>query len=316
MFSKKEESVFGRRATVVEALFEYDLEQTLECGQCFRHQLVEKREGYIEYVIPVSDILVSVGQRRRGELIFFEVTDADFERVVRPYFSLDTDFGKIRSDIVKRTDSDWLRAAASHSGGIAILKAEPWESVFSFIVSQNNNIPRIRKIIAELSAAYGSNLAEGRREKCPLGLVDGAPCQENCKSCGKCYSFPRAEDVACEPQKMLPSKPGFRYKYLLDAARKVALGEISLEMIAAARSYSHTVQCLKQIKGIGDKVASCAALFGFGNLDAFPIDVWMKRAIDKYFAGNLNPATLGAYAGVAQQYIFNYIRYLDGKSED
>ena len=81
-------------------------------------------------------------------------------------------------------------------------------------------------------------------------------------------------------------------------------------MIAAARSYFHTVEELKKILGVGDKVASCAALFGFGNLEAFPIDVWMKRAIDTYFDGKLEPATLGRYAGVAQQYIFHYMRCL------
>ena len=93
----------------------------------------------------------------------------------------------------------------------------------------------------------------------------------------------------------------------------MASGRISLEKIAAARSYTHTVECLKSIKGVGDKVASCVALFGFANLEAFPIDVWMKRAIDEYFDGKLDPVTLGPYAGVAQQYIFHYIRNLSEK---
>ena len=81
-------------------------------------------------------------------------------------------------------------------------------------------------------------------------------------------------------------------------------------MIAAARSYEHTKNCLCEILGVGEKVASCTALFGFGNLEAFPIDVWMKRAIDEYFGGVLDPLSLGRYAGVAQQYIFHYIRNL------
>ena len=110
---------------------------------------------------------------------------------------------------------------------------------------------------------------------------------------------------------MLPSKPGFRYKYLLCAAERVASGETDLSAIAEKGSYLYTVEELKKIKGVGDKVASCAALFGFGNLEAFPIDVWMKRAIDTYFDGHLDPAELGEYAGVAQQYIFHYIRNLE-----
>ena len=113
------------------------------------------------------------------------------------------------------------------------------------------------------------------------------------------------------PEKMLPSKPGFRYKYLLSAAERVTSGETDLDAIAEAASYEFTLCELKKILGVGDKVASCVALFGFSNLEAFPIDVWMKRAIDEYFAGSLDPTTLGKYAGVAQQYIFHYIRNLE-----
>ena len=316
MFLKNRTTLGARDALAVELPFPYSLEDTLECGQCFRYERVEKTENYIEYIIPVSDIIIDVGQRRHGELLFFDASDADFQRVIRPFFSLDTDFGRIQRDIVDRTDSEWLKSAAEYAGGIAILKQNEWEALFSFIVSQNNNIPRIRKIIRAISAAYGENLAEKQGlAACPLKRVDGTPCQEKCAECGICYSFPTAEAVASEPEKLLPSKPGFRYKYLTSAASLVSEGKISLDMIAAARSYTHTVECLKQIKGVGDKVASCAALFGFGNLDAFPVDVWMRRAIDKYFDGKLDPSALGAYAGVAQQYIFHYIRHLEGSGE-
>ena len=81
-------------------------------------------------------------------------------------------------------------------------------------------------------------------------------------------------------------------------------------MIDALHSYDKTLEELKRITGVGDKVASCVALFGFANLEAFPIDVWMKRAIDEYFEGKLDHKALGQYAGIAQQYIFHYIRNL------
>ena len=118
--------------------------------------------------------------------------------------------------------------------------------------------------------------------------------------------------MAKEPEKLLPSHPGFRYKYLTDAAKKVSTGETDLQAIYDKRSFEYTVTELKKILGVGDKVASCAALFGFANLEAFPIDVWMKRAIDKYFDGKLDYEALGKYRGVAQQYIFHYIRNLEG----
>ena len=131
-----------------------------------------------------------------------------------------------------------------------------------------------------------------------------------CLSCGACYSFPTAEAVCKNPEGLLSSHPGFRYKYLTDAASKVAAGEIDFGKIIKESSYDFTVSELMKVKGVGEKVASCTSLFAFSNLDAFPIDVWMKRAIDEYFDGNLDYKALGRYAGVAQQYIFHYIRQI------
>ena len=142
-------------------------------------------------------------------------------------------------------------------------------------------------------------------------MINTTPCEEKCRSCGRCYTFPKCEDILSRPEGLAPSKPGFRYAYILDAAEKVASGEIDLAKIKEANNYSYTVEQLTKIKGVGAKVASCTALFGFSNLEAFPIDVWMKRAIDTYFNGTLDPTALGRYAGVAQQYIFHYIRNIE-----
>lgn len=312
MFIKKREIWEGRDAIIVSELGDYSLRDTLECGQAFRYELIESRDGWTEYMTVIGEELIFVGQRQAGELIFFDITDEVFDSVIVRYFALDVDYGKIREDVTKRCKSEWLARAAHSARGVVILKQDEWEALFSFIVSQNNNIPRIRKIIRELSAAYGVNIClQKGLKKCPLGKISATPCEDLCKNCGSCYSFPKAVDVAADPDKMLPSKPGFRYKYLLCAAERVASGETDLSNIAEKKSYAYTVEELKKIKGVGDKVASCAALFGFGNLEAFPIDVWMKRAIDTYFDGHLDPAELGEYAGVAQQYIFHYIRNLE-----
>lgn len=316
-FSKEKTVVNERRATVIKTNFPLSLRDTLECGQCFRHELIcESDDGYAEYLIPVGTTLINVAQRALGELIFFEGDDPDFdktfEEVIRPYFTLDTDYKGICADIIERTDSQWLKRAARVGEGIAILKQDEWEAIFSFIVSQNNNIPRIRKIIRQLSAAYGVNISlQNGASLCPANRIDTPPCEEKCRECGVCYTFPNAADVAREPEKMLPSRPGFRFKYLLDAAERVTSGELDLKEIFDTHTYRYTVERLKTVKGVGDKVASCAALFGFANLEAFPIDVWMRRAIDEYFGGNLDPETLGDYAGLAQQYIFHYIRNIE-----
>ena len=303
----------GREAIGVGGLGDLDLTDTLECGQAFRYELIRREGGYAEYLTVVGDRILNVAQRRRGELIFFGADEKTVREVALPYFAADLDFATVRADVLSRCDSEWLAEAADAARGIVILRQDPWEALFSFIISQNNNIPRIRKIIRAISAEYGKNLAEMSGISCPLCRIDGTPCHEKCRDCGVCYSFPTAAEVLARPEGLLPSKPGFRYKYLLDAAERVYDGRTSLADIAEKKSYAYTLEQLKKILGVGDKVASCVALFGFGNLEAFPIDVWMRRAIDDYFDGKLDPTTLGPYAGVAQQYIFHYIRNLEVK---
>ena len=301
------ETVNSRPATVIRGLGDLDLTDTFECGQAFRYELITREEGYVEYLTVTRDVLIRVGQRCRGELCFFDMTDEDIQTAL-DYFRADTDFREIRRSVSESTDSAWLREAAEMAKGIVILRQDPWEAVFSFIVSQNNNIPRIRKIIRALALAYGENLAvKHSLSECPI-KKGCTPCHENCRECGICYSFPTPSAVLESPEAMNNARTGFRYKYLLDSASKVASGEVDLDDILDKGSYTYTLEKLKTIKGVGDKVASCAALFGFGNLEAFPIDVWMKRAIETYFDGKLDPATLGEYAGVAQQYIFHRIR--------
>ena len=309
MFEKIESTLDGKKAILVRGLGRYDLKNTMECGQCFRYERIPREDGIDEYMTVVGEELIRVAQITPGELIFPEMSDSTFYDVAVPYFALDRDLESIKENIIKSTDSEWLKSAAEFGAGIAILKQEPWETIISFIISQNNNIPRIRKIVREISAEYGTNLStKNDNNSCLLKLIDGVPNNDACKKCGRCYTFPSAENILKNPDGLLPSKPGFRYGYILDAAEKIATKAVDLGEIEAKSSYEYTLETLKTIKGIGDKVASCAALFGFANLEAFPIDVWMKRAIDTYFDGKLDPTTLGPYAGIAQQYIFHYIR--------
>lgn len=318
MLHKFFKKIGERKALVITGLGRYSLKDTLECGQVFRFErLVGDKDYPDEYLVTARGHLINVAQSTPGELIFFDMSDEVFEGVARDYFALDCDLEEIRLDVISHTSSEWLRSAAEYAGGIAILHQEPFETLISFIISQNNNIPRIKKIIKSVCLEYGVNISLQGDEphRCPIDPNNTTPCQEKCKSCGVCYTFPTAEQILENPEGLLPSHPGFRYSYILDAAEKVASGAVRLDMIAAARSYTHTAECLKAIRGVGDKVAACCALFGFGNLEAFPIDVWMKRAIDTYFDGELDPTTLGRYAGVAQQYIFHYIRSLEGSSK-
>ena len=174
----------------------------------------------------IGEHIITVGQRESGELIFYGISDSDFESVVRPYFSLDTDYPSIKEEIKSATDSEWLKSAADYGAGIAILKQDEWETLFSFIISQNNNIPRIRKILRAVCRAYGKNLAEkAGLSECPLKKHGKCPSDAACGECGICYSFPTPTEVLNAPEKLLPAKPGFRYSYLLSAAADDPFGD-------------------------------------------------------------------------------------------
>lgn len=312
MFTKNREIINNEECFVLSSNGFYSLRDTFECGQCFRAEKTLERDGYLEYSTVIGDKILRVGQRKAGELIVYDTDERELSELIIPYLSFDRDYEMIREDISSRTSSEWLKRASDAARGIAILRQEPFEALISFIISQNNNIPRIKGIVKKISAQYGECIAIKKGlKKCPFNKISSTPCEEICKNCGACYTFPKPEDIYKSPEKMLVSNPGFRYKYLCDAAEKVALGEIDLNKIKEKNSYAHSLEELKKIKGVGDKVASCVALFAFENLDAFPIDVWIKRAIDLYFDGELDYVALGEYAGIAQQYIFHYIKNLE-----
>ena len=126
------------------------------------------------------------------------------------------------------------------------------------------------------------------------------------------YAFPTAEAlVSAGTDKIFELKTGFRAKYIYDAAEKVAKGDIDLSLIPEMTT-AEAAEYLMQIKGVGLKVASCALLFGFDKTDAFPVDVWVKRVLEKYYPNGLDLTTLGANAGMIQQYLFYYERYNQG----
>ena len=131
MFSKKREIWESRDALVVSGLGDYSLADTLECGQAFRYELIERREGWAEYMTVVGEELIFVGQRQAGELVFFDISDEVFERVAVPYFALEVDYGAIREDVTKRCKSEWLARAAHSARGVVILKQDEWEAYMS-----------------------------------------------------------------------------------------------------------------------------------------------------------------------------------------
>jgi N-glycosylase/DNA lyase len=297
------ETVDGVRVVVARGVTELDIHKTFDCGQSFRFERVENSAHECEYSGVAFGRLVSFAQD--GDTLYVYNSDIeDFQNIWTPFLGLDTDYGAISADIMRVGEGTVLERAEKYGRGIRILRQDAFEAVISFIISQNNNIPRIKKIIEAMSAAYGEQIevSEGMR-----GHITGS---------AEKYSFPTIERLAgLDEQELRELKMGFRASYVLDAATKIHGGELDLDALARL-STDECIEALQAVKGIGVKVASCAALFGMGKYDAFPIDVWIKRVAEKYFADDKEPfcaARFGEYAGIAQQYLFYYERYLGGE---
>lgn len=254
----------------------FSLPQTLDCGQAFRWEQTEDNKWH--GVVKGSPLTVY----ETADGIVFENTDEEkFNTIWKDYFDFDTDYEKIRESF---SDDLYLSKAMDFCGGIRLLKQEPWEALCSFIISQNNNIPRIKGIISRLCESFGDNLGNGD------------------------FSFPGAERLAkMTPEELAPLRAGFRAKYIVDAARKVASGEVPLYELEKL-PLEEGLNSLMKITGVGPKVASCALLYGCGKKDAFPIDVWVKKILKELYPDEF-PFEDSPYKGVAQQYLFHYRRF-------
>lgn len=264
------EILFERNGVLLKNAENFDLAATLDCGQAFRWE--PSADGSWSGVAYGKALTL----RQCGcDIMLCGVGEEEFENIWKRYFDLERDYGRV----IKKISADArLKAAAEKGSGIRILRQEPWETLCSFIISQNNNIPRIKGIISRLCSLLG-------------------------EPCGESFTFPGAERLAASsPEELAPLRAGFRTGYLLDAAGKVASGELNLEELKALE-IEEARERLMTIRGVGPKVADCTLLFGLGFTAAFPKDVWIKRVMAEEFGGEL-PECARPYAGIAQQYLF------------
>ncbi len=252
-----------------------DLAETLDCGQSFRWIL--QPDGSFAGVAYGRSVKV----RMDGSTLYIDGAEERDRELWSSYFDLSEDYGRIRSEI--SLIHPVLREAAAYAPGIRVLRQEPYEALCTFIISQNNNIKRIKGIVQRLCDSFGEPLPDGNHAF-PTALA---------------MSSLTVEDLA-------PLRAGFRARYLTDAAQKVHSGEVDLELCRTA-DYGRARAELMKITGVGVKVADCTLLFGMHRVEAFPVDVWMKRAMERLFPG-MTPDDFGDRAGIAQQYIFHYSR--------
>ena len=284
---------------IVEGVENFDVGKTFDCGQCFRFNEVKKSRHEKEFSGVAFGRFVSFAQDG-DRLYIYGSTLEEYENIWKKFLDIERDYGEIERDILSHYKNDALVRAMDYGRGIRILVQDKFECVISFIISQNNNIPRIKKIIEALSRECGEPIKIGEEMKKQLS-GDSLP-----------FAFPSAEAIYALGEKGLNDlKVGFRAKYIFDAVSRIISGKLSLDEVSRAESTDSVIEMLCEVKGIGTKVASCAALFGFSRLDAFPIDVWVKRVGERHFPDEkeFSGKLFGNYAGIAQQYLFYYERY-------
>lgn len=249
------------------------LPDTLDCGQCFRWR--EDKSGSWRGIAYGRECSV----RENGDGIVFEgVRREDFDEVWRGYFDLDRDYTALREAF---SENELLKRACEFAPGIRLLKQEPWEAFITFIISQNNNISRIRGLVEKVCAAYGNPVGGG-------------------------FAFPSAERLAeVSPEEFAALGCGYRAEYLSCAAKEVRDGQLDLDSLRIMPLDDARMRLL-DVKGIGPKVADCVLLFGLGRLDRCPADVWMKRVLAA-MGGSLPPCVADC-GGIAQQFLFHYVR--------
>lgn len=246
---------------------DFNLDETLDCGQAFRWEKISENT-YKGYFLNVPLTISQNGE----EFVLFNTSEELFLKVWAEYFDLYTDYGELKKQF---SCDETLKKACEFAGGIRLLKQDSWEALCSFIISQNNNIPRIKGIISRLCEHFG-------------GFPSFEILSENTE---EDLSFLRA---------------GFRAKYLVDASRKLSTGELSLEEIKGM-PIEDARKSLMTIKGVGPKVGECALLYGMYRTEAFPVDVWIKRVMSKYYPNGL-PECVKGVEGIAQQFLFHYVR--------
>lgn len=256
----------------------FSLQQICNSGQCFRMKQISGDR----FSITASDKYMEAVQA--GSQVTFDCTEQEFTEFWQRYFDLDVDYGKYISSVSPR--DKYLSAAAQMGSGIRILQQDLWEMIVSFLISQQNNIVRIRRCIDNICRRYGERkvAADGREY----------------------YSFPTAQSLSgASEEELRDCNLGYRAKYVVSTARAITSGEVSLEAVSHM-SYPNARQELLKLYGVGEKVADCICLFALHHMEAFPVDTHIRQALEAHYKQGFPKRRYKGMEGIMQQYIFYY----------
>ena len=279
----------------VENVDSFELKDIFDCGQCFRWN--EQEDGSYTGVFKGNVLNV---KKEKNKVTFNGICNGDIKEIVENYFDLNRDYGKIKVHLSKIDDN--MKRSIEYGKGIRILNQDLWETIISFIISANNNIPRIKGIIERLSKNYGKEIDYNGE---------------------KYYAFPTAEELKdVSVQKYRELGLGFRDIRLYETTKMILNGEVDLDEL---RNNSNTMEVrdkLLSLSGVGPKVADCILLFSdLKRFEVFPIDVWVRRVMNDLYIKNEDETKVnkkqiekiakekfGNLAGLAQQYLFYWRR--------
>lgn len=280
---------------VLENCKSFELVDIFDCGQCFRWN----KEDDGSYTGIFGKNVLNV-QKEKEKIIFNGICDGNIEEIVEKYFDLERNYEEIKELLSKVDDS--MKISIEYGRGIRLLNQDLWEMIISFIISANNNIPRIKKIINNLSERYGKEIVYKNQSF---------------------YTFPTPEelkDVTVEEYRKLGL--GFRDIRIFETVHMVLNKKVDLEKLKYEKNTVEIREQLLALSGVGPKVADCILLFSdLKRLDAFPIDVWVRRVMNELYIHNedenkvskkeiesIAKEKFGNIAGIAQQYLFYWKR--------
>ncbi len=272
----------------------FELKDIFDCGQCFRWNEEEDKS----YTGVFKGNVLNV--KKVGEDVYFEgVCNDDIEKICREYFDLDTNYEEIKSRL--SNIDEHLKKSVEYGKGIRILNQDLWETIISFIISANNNIPRIKVIIERMSAKYGNKIEYNGKEY---------------------FTFPTINELRkASVEDLRGFGMGFRDKRVHDTTEIFFNRVMSIEELQQEKDVDVLREKLMSLPGVGRKVADCVMLFSLKRYDVFPVDVWIRRVmnelyikeedeskVSKELLQNLAREKYGNLAGIAQQYLFYYRR--------